>query len=61
MVMVYKAKEGGAKPSEIYIQLPPSEAPGAAQSDQQEQKQENEQAESLEKAFQTPPAPEPKK
>jgi TRAP-type mannitol/chloroaromatic compound transport system permease large subunit len=61
MVMVYKAKEGGAKPSEIYIQLPPSEAPGAAPSEQQEQKQENEQAESLEKAFQTPSAPEPKK
>src|SRR5215472_14518720 len=55
MVMVYKSKEAAVNPTEIHIELPPSEAPG--QTPDQEQKQENEQAESLEKAFQTP-APE---
>ena len=58
MVMVYKSKEAAVNPTEIHIELPPSEAPG--QTPDQEQKQENEQAESLEKAFQTP-APEQKK
>jgi len=52
MVMVYKSKEAAVNPTEIHIELPPSEVPG--QTPDQEQKQENEQAESLEKAFQTP-------
>jgi TRAP-type mannitol/chloroaromatic compound transport system permease large subunit len=56
MVMVYKAKESTVNPSEIFIQLPPSESPGTgpAPTEQQEQKQENEQAQSLEDLFKTP-------
>jgi tripartite ATP-independent transporter DctM subunit len=48
MVLVYKAKESSVNPSEIYIQLPPSEAPGQAPSEQQEQKEEEDAAKSLE-------------
>jgi TRAP-type mannitol/chloroaromatic compound transport system permease large subunit len=55
MVMVYKAKESTVNPNTIFIQLPPAEGtPGAAPTEQQEQKEENQDAESLEKAFQTP-------
>jgi tripartite ATP-independent transporter DctM subunit len=58
MVMVYKAKESSVNPSEIYIQLPPTEAPGQAPSEQQEQKEEDDAAKSLEEQLKTP---EPKK
>jgi TRAP-type mannitol/chloroaromatic compound transport system permease large subunit len=62
MVMVYKSKESEVNPAGIYIPLPPSESePGSASPDQQEQKQGDEQAQSLENAFKTAPAPEPKK
>jgi tripartite ATP-independent transporter DctM subunit len=56
MVMVYKSKESGVNPATIQIQLPPTEtAPGAAApTEQQEQKQENEDAQSLEDAFKAP-------
>src|SRR5213596_3176143 len=61
MVMVYKAGESKVDATKIQIQLPPSEAPGAEKSEQQEQKQEDEQAQSLEDAFKAPVAPPPKK
>jgi len=48
MVLVYKSKESSVNPSDIYIQLPPTEAPGAAPSEQQEQKEEDDAAKSLE-------------
>jgi hypothetical protein len=56
MVMVYKANENKVNPATIQIQLPTEQAPGAAPTEQQEQKQENEEAESLENAFKAPPA-----
>jgi hypothetical protein len=59
--MVYKGKESTVDPTKIYIQLPPSEAPGRAPTEQQEQKQEDEAAKSLEDLFKTPPAPAGKK
>src|SRR5499427_2567304 len=49
MVMVYKAGESKVNPSTIEIELPSGQAPGAAPTEQQEQKQEDEQAQSLEK------------
>jgi TRAP-type mannitol/chloroaromatic compound transport system permease large subunit len=52
MVMVYKGKEPAVNPSTIQIQLPPVEtAPSLAPTEQQEQKQESEEAKSLENAF----------
>ncbi|HEX8013025.1 MAG TPA: TRAP transporter large permease subunit [Casimicrobiaceae bacterium] len=57
MVTVYKAKESKVNPATIQIQLPPAEeAPGPAPTEQQELKQEEEQAQSLENAFKAPPA-----
>ncbi|HTS23790.1 MAG TPA: TRAP transporter large permease subunit [Casimicrobiaceae bacterium] len=52
MVMVYKAGESKVDPTKIEIELPPSdlERPPAP-TEQQEQKQEDESAESLENAF----------
>src|SRR5207302_4335426 len=65
MVMVYKAKESTIDPTKIQIQLPPTEmAPGtegqpggAAPSEQQEQKSEDEASKSLEDQFKTAPTP----
>jgi hypothetical protein len=48
MVMVYKGGEGKVNPSTIDIELPSS---GTPPTEQQEQKREDEQAQSLEKAF----------
>ena len=48
MVMVYKGGEGKVSPSTIEIELPSS---GTPPTEQQEQKQEDEEARSLEKAF----------
>ncbi|HSS70942.1 MAG TPA: hypothetical protein VLQ46_09870, partial [Casimicrobiaceae bacterium] len=61
MVMVYKAKESTVNPSEIRIELPPSESPEQAPSEQQEQKKEDEEAQSIEDAFKAPPAGAPAK
>ena len=55
MVMVYKGGESKVNPSTIEIELPS----GAPPTEQQEQKQEDENAQSLENAFK--PAPEPPK
>ena len=51
MVMVYKAGESKVNPSTIEIEIPSGETPGARPTEQQEQKQEDEDARSLEKAF----------
>jgi TRAP-type mannitol/chloroaromatic compound transport system permease large subunit len=60
MVMVYKAKESNVNPATIQIQLPPAvETPGAMPTEQQEQKQENEEAQSLENAFKAAPQANP--
>jgi TRAP-type mannitol/chloroaromatic compound transport system permease large subunit len=59
MVMVYKGGESKVNPNTIEIELAPSgTTPEQAPSEQQEQKQEDQNAESLENAFK---APEPKK
>src|SRR5204863_2527041 len=55
MVMVYKATESKVNPSTIEIELPSDQAPGARPTEQQEQKQEDESAQSLENAFKTAP------
>jgi len=67
--MVYKAGELNVDPTKIQIQLPPSESgtPGGVQPGQpetpqqtlQEEKQEGENAQSLEDAFKGAPAPAP--
>jgi TRAP-type mannitol/chloroaromatic compound transport system permease large subunit len=63
MVMVYKGKESGVNPSEIFIQLPPGESSGTgtAPTEQQEQKEESDAAKSLEEQLRTAPTPETKK
>jgi TRAP-type mannitol/chloroaromatic compound transport system permease large subunit len=62
MVMVYKAKESTVNPNTIFIQLPPAEnTPASGSTEQQEQKEENEQAQSLENAFKAPETPPAKK
>jgi TRAP-type mannitol/chloroaromatic compound transport system permease large subunit len=67
MVMVYKAKESTIDPTKIQIQLPPIEMTpgtegqpgGAAPTEQQEQKSEDEASKSLEDQFKTAPTPAP--
>ncbi len=64
MVMVYKAKETIVDPNKIQIQLPPSEnapadslAPGAPATEEQQQKEEDKESQSLEDAFKAPASP----
>jgi tripartite ATP-independent transporter DctM subunit len=60
MVMVYKSKESTVNPSEIQIQLPPSEEttqPGATPTEQEEQKAESDAAKSLEEQLKAAPPP----
>jgi TRAP-type mannitol/chloroaromatic compound transport system permease large subunit len=67
MVMVYKAKESTIDPTKIQIQLPPIEMTpgtegqpgGAAPTEQQEQKSEDEASKSLEDQYKTAPTPAP--
>ena len=68
MVTVYKGKEGNVNPSTIQIQLPPTEmtpqeAPqlGTPPTDQEQQKEQNEDVQSLENQFKNMPAPPPVK
>src|SRR5450631_4586641 len=67
MVMVYKAKESTPDPTKIQIQLPPSETapadalvPGASSNtNEQQEKEEAKDSQSLEDAFKAPATPAP--
>jgi TRAP-type mannitol/chloroaromatic compound transport system permease large subunit len=67
MVMVYKAKESTLDPTKIQIQLPPSETapadalvPGASSNtNEQQEKEEAKDSQSLEDAFKAPATPAP--
>jgi hypothetical protein len=58
---VYKGGESKVNPNTIEIELPSDQAPGTPPTELQEQKQEDQDAQSLENAFKAPPEPPAKK